>query len=66
MDIRFDGRTAIVTGSAGGIGKAIARGLAESGANAVIGDIDLEAAKATAAEIEADFGAGALAVKCDI
>ena len=66
MDIRFDGKTAIVTGSAGGIGRCIARTLAESGANVTICDIDLERGKATAREIEADFGVGALAVKCNI
>ncbi len=66
MDIRFDGRTAIVTGSAGGIGKVIARTLAASGANAVIADVALDAAKQTAKEIEEELGVGALAVKCDI
>ena len=66
MDIRFDGRTAIVTGSAGGIGKVIACTLAESGANVVIADVALDAAKATAAEIEKHLGVGALACKCDI
>lgn len=66
MEIRFDGRTAIVTGSAGGIGKAIARTLAEAGANVVICDVRLDAAKATAAELASDCGVGALAVKCDI
>jgi len=66
MDIRFDGKAAIVTGSAGGIGRVIARTLAESGASVTICDIDFEQAKATAKEIEADFAVGALAVKCDI
>ena len=66
MDIRFDGKAAIVTGSAGGIGRVIARTLADSGANVTICDVNLPAAKATAAEIERDFGVGALAVKCDI
>jgi len=66
VNIRFDGLTAIVTGSAGGIGKAIARELAASGANVVIVDVLLDAAKATAAEIAQEFGVGALAVKCDI
>ena len=66
MDIRFDGKAAIVTGSAGGIGRVIARTLAESGASVTICDINLEQAKKTAKEIEADFAVGALAVKCDI
>ncbi|MFW6163739.1 MAG: SDR family NAD(P)-dependent oxidoreductase [Planctomycetota bacterium] len=66
MDIRFDGKTAIVTGSAGGIGKCIARTLAESGANVAICDIDVEEATKTAKAIETDFGVDALAVRCDI
>jgi len=66
VDIRFDGKTAIVTGSAGGIGRGIARSLAQSGANVVIADVALDKAKQTAAEIEDEFGVGALAVKTDI
>ncbi len=66
MNIRFDGKTAIVTGSAGGIGKAIAKGLAHSGANVVIADVDEESAQQTAQEIADACGVGALAVKCDI
>jgi len=66
VDIRFDGKAAIVTGSAGGIGRVIARTLAESGANITICDVNLPLAKETAAEIEEEFGVGALAVKCDI
>lgn len=36
MEIRLDGKTALVTASSGGIGFAIAKGLAESGAKVVI------------------------------
>ena len=66
MDIRFDDRTAIVTGSGGGIGRVIARTLAASGANLVIVDVNIAAAKQTAAEIESEFSVGALACKVDI
>jgi NAD(P)-dependent dehydrogenase (short-subunit alcohol dehydrogenase family) len=46
--MRFQGRTAIITGSARGIGKAIADRLASEGAKVVIADIDQEKANETA------------------
>ena len=48
--------TCIITGAAHGIGKAVAQRLAQEGANVVIGDVDLDAAKSAAADIEADGG----------
>ena len=36
MDIKLDGRTAIITGGSAGIGKAIAQKFVLSGANVVI------------------------------
>ena len=48
---RFDGRVAIITGAASGIGKEIAQRLAAEGGTPVIADLDLKAAEATAAEI---------------
>ena len=61
----LDGKTAIVTGSAGGIGKGIALGLAAFGANLVIADKDGDTAKATASEIEA-MGVQALPLTTDV
>jgi len=60
-----ENRVAIVTGSARGIGKAIAQGLAESGINVVISDIMEDLARATAKELEA-FGVQTLAIKADV
>lgn len=51
MDIRFDGRTAIVTGAGSGIGAAIARDLGAAGATVIASDIDADSAAAVAAEI---------------
>jgi NAD(P)-dependent dehydrogenase (short-subunit alcohol dehydrogenase family) len=51
--IDLAGRTAIVTGAAQGIGRAIAERLASSGADVWIWDIDLEAAGATARAMDA-------------
>ena len=47
--MRFEGRGAIVTGSARGIGRAIAQRLAADGAHVLIADIDEPAGKETAA-----------------
>lgn len=49
--MRLDGRTAIVTGSARGIGRAIAERLLSEGATVVIADRNGEAAEATASEL---------------
>ncbi|MCU0606410.1 MAG: 3-oxoacyl-[acyl-carrier-protein] reductase [Candidatus Edwardsbacteria bacterium] len=58
-------KTAIVTGSAQGIGKAIALALAKQGANVVVSDVNLEEAQKTSSEIEA-LGVTSIAVKCNV
>ena len=60
--MRFEGRTAIVTGAARGIGQAIAARLASEGARVAVADIDQAAAEAAVAEI----GAGATAFVLDV
>jgi 3-oxoacyl-[acyl-carrier protein] reductase len=52
----LDGKVAIVTGSARGIGKATADLLASQGARVLINDLDADVAEATAAEIAKAHG----------
>lgn len=47
----FTGKNVIVTGGAGGIGKAIAQGVVKGGGHAIIVDLNLPAAEAAAAEM---------------
>lgn len=63
--IDLTGKTAVVTGGARGIGKAIVLRLAGAGADVVVSDIDGTGAEATAAEVKA-LGRRSLAVQGDI
>jgi len=58
----LNGQVALVTGSARGIGKAVATALVERGASVVIADINSELGEATAR----DLGANALAISADV
>lgn len=52
----LSGRIALITGSAGGIGKAIAKKFAEEGACVMINDINLERLEGARSEFEKTFG----------
>ena len=62
---RLDGKIAIITGAASGIGAATARRMAAEGARTVVADLDAAGAKHVAAEI-ADAGGEATAVQVDL
>ena len=62
---RLRGRTAVVTGAGGGIGRGIALALAAEGANVVIAARRLLTGEQTAAMIRAEQGE-ALALQCDV
>jgi len=63
--MRLADKTAIVTGAASGIGRAIAFLFAKEGATVVIADINLKGAEKVAAEIK-KAGGKALALKTDV
>ncbi len=61
----LNGKIALVTGAAQGIGRDIALALATDGADVAICDVNLEAAQKTAADIEA-LGRKSLALKANV
>ena len=61
----LQGKVALVTGAARGIGREIARGYAEAGARLVLVDVDLEGARAVATELQ-QAGCEALALEVDV
>jgi NAD(P)-dependent dehydrogenase (short-subunit alcohol dehydrogenase family) len=63
--VSLSDRIAVVTGGGQGIGKAIALGLAEGGADVAVVDIDAKAAQATAAEVSAK-GRRSVGLEADI
>src|SRR5262245_24077111 len=63
--VSLSGGTAVVTGGAAGIGRAIGKRLAEAGATLVIGDLDEAKARQTAAEL-AFHGSEHFAARLDV
>ncbi len=65
MPQELKGKSALVTGAGGGVGKGIALELARGGCDVAVNDIDQAGAEATAAEI-AGLGRVAFAVRADV
>ena len=62
----LSGRTAIVTGGGSGIGRQMATGLAEAGADVVLCARKPERCEEVAAELERDLGVRAAGMRCDV
>jgi len=60
--MRLEGKTAVITGAAGGFGEGMAKRFAEEGANVVVADLKGEEANRVADEI----GARAVAIEVDV
>ncbi|AWB45216.1 short-chain dehydrogenase [Paenibacillus sp. CAA11] len=61
----LSGKTAVVTGAAGGIGAELAKAFAAQGADIALLDLKLDKLRAQASEIES-LGCKALSLKCDV
>jgi NAD(P)-dependent dehydrogenase (short-subunit alcohol dehydrogenase family) len=62
----LSGRTAIVTGGGSGIGRQMATGLAQAGADVVLCARKPERCEEVAAEFERELGVRALGLRCDV
>jgi 3-oxoacyl-[acyl-carrier protein] reductase len=65
MDLGIQGKVALVTGGASGIGKATSLALAEEGINVVVVDVSIKDAEKVAKEIS-DLGQDSLAIQVDV
>ena len=63
--MELDGKVALITGGAQGIGRIISEELAGQGAHVILGDVNLEGAEKTATELK-ESGAKASAVRIDV
>jgi NAD(P)-dependent dehydrogenase (short-subunit alcohol dehydrogenase family) len=64
--ISLEGRRAVVTGGAQGLGNAIARRLAEAGAAVLIGDLKAEKAQAAGESLAQTYGISAIGMAMDV
>ncbi|GBD97147.1 MAG TPA: 3-oxoacyl-[acyl-carrier-protein] reductase [Nitrospirae bacterium] len=63
--MRLEGKNALITGAAQGIGKSVALEMAKEGANVAIADLNIESAQETALEVSAS-GVKSIAIKLDV
>lgn len=65
MSVDFSSEVALVTGAAGGMGRAIAVAFARAGANVVMGDVDVDGGRETE-RLVGEHGVGAVFVPTDV
>lgn len=63
--MRLEGKNALITGAAQGIGKSIALGMAKAGANVAIADVNIESAQTASREVSA-LGIKSMALQLDV
>ena len=64
--LNLEGKVAVVTGGACGIGKAVCEGFAEVGAHVVVADINEEGAQQVVAELKKRFGGEHISTATDV
>ena len=62
----YDGKVAVVTGGARGIGRAICEVLASRGAHVCVADMNIDQAQTTAQELQAKYGKDCIAVQVNV
>ncbi len=63
---RLEGKTAVVTGAVGILGKYFCRGLSSVGADVAVIDLDEDSCQNFAKELRQEYGTNAMGVACDI
>lgn len=67
MALKYSNKIAIITGSAGGLGKEFARRLLLEGASVCLSDVNSDLGAETLAEFSSEFGENRVCfIKCDV